>query len=92
MRMLTFSKWNSPESEDGTPNEWLEDIRKQTARLTELTGNLIYLAKTEEGTKEAFTFVDFPVSDVIAQEVDSFKAPAQAAGRPLNQRSRMVLS
>ena len=67
-------------------NEWLSDIRKQTARLTELTGNLIYLAKTEEGTKEAFTFVDFPVSDVIAQEVDSFKGPAQAAGKTIDTK------
>ena len=67
--------------DETTSNEWLDDIRKQTSRLTELTGKLIYLAKTEEGTKEAFTFVDFPVSDVIAQEVDSFKAPAQAAGK-----------
>lgn len=68
------------ESEDGTPNEWIEDIRKQTARLNELTGNLIYLAKTEEGNRKAFTFVEFPVSDVTAQEAESFRAPAQAAG------------
>ena len=75
-----------PEAEDGTPNEWLEDIRKQTARLTELTGSLIYLAKTEEGTKEAFTFVDFPVSDVANQEVESFKARAQAAGLTIDAK------
>ena len=71
------------DSEDGGSNEWLEDIRKQTARLTELTGNLIYLAKTEEGSKNVFTFVDFPISDVIAQEAESFKAPAQASGKTL---------
>lgn len=68
------------ESEDGYVNEWIEDIRKQTARLNELTGNLIYLAKTEEGNRSAFTFVEFPVSDVTAQEAESFRAPAQAAG------------
>lgn len=72
--------------EDGSGNEWLEDIRKQTARLTELTGNLIYLAKTEEGTRDAFTFVDFPVSDVTAQEAESFKGPAQAAGKNLEMK------
>lgn len=71
------------ESEDGSGNEWLEDIRKQTAKLTDLTGSLIYLAKTEEGNRDAFTFVDFPVSDVILQEAESFKAPAQAAGKIL---------
>lgn len=67
-------------SEDGTANEWIEDIRKQTARLNELTGNLIYLTKTEEGNRSAFTFVEFPVSDVTVQETESFRAPAQAAG------------
>ncbi|MCR5489223.1 MAG: HAMP domain-containing histidine kinase [Saccharofermentans sp.] len=75
-----------PETEDGTPNEWLGDIRKQTARLTELTGNLIYLAKTEEGTKDAFTFVEFPVSDVALQEVESYKARAQATGLSIESK------
>ena len=74
------------DGDEESSNEWLADIRKQTARLTELTGNLIYLAKTEEGTKEAFTFVDFPISDVIAQEVDSFKGPAQAAGKAIDAK------
>ena len=78
--------------EAGTTNEWLEDIRKQTSRLTELTGNLIYLAKTEEGTKDAFTFVDFPVSDVIAQEAESFKGPAQAAGKNIDIKIEENLS
>ncbi len=78
--------------EAGTTNEWIEDIRKQTARLTELTGNLIYLAKTEEGTKDAFTFVDFPVSDVVAQEAESFKGPAQAAGKNLDIKIEENLS
>lgn len=78
--------------DEETSNEWLDDIRKQTSRLTELTGSLIYLAKTEEGTKEAFTFVDFPVSDVIVQEVESFKAPAQAQGKNLDIKIEENLS
>ena len=78
--------------EAGATNEWLEDIRKQTARLTELTGNLIYLAKTEEGTKDAFTFVDFPVSDVVAQEAESFKGPAQTAGKNIDIKIEENLS
>ena len=80
------------DGEEETSNEWLTDIRKQTARLTELTGNLIYLAKTEEGTREAFTFVDFPVSDVIAQEAESFKGPAQAAGKNIDIKIEENLS
>jgi len=80
------------ESEDGGSNEWLDDIRKQTKRLTELTGNLIYLAKTEEGSKDSFTFLEFPVSDVIAQEVESFKAPAQSTGKNLEVKIEEGLS
>ena len=80
------------DGEEESSNEWLTDIRKQTARLTELTGNLIYLAKTEEGTREAFTFVDFPVSDVIAQEAESFKGPAQAAGKNIDIKIEENLS
>ena len=80
------------DGEEETSNEWLTDIRKQTARLTELTGNLIYLAKTEEGTREAFTFVDFPVSDVVAQEAESFKGPAQAAGKNIDIKIEENLS
>ena len=30
--------------------------------------------------------VDFPISDVIAQEVDSFKGPAQAAGKAIDAK------
>ena len=78
--------------EAGTSNEWLEDIRKQTSRLTELTSNLIYLAKTEEGTKDAFTFVDFPISDVIAQEAESFKGPAHAARKTIDIKIEENLS
>lgn len=32
-------------------SEWLDDIRKQTKRLTALTNDLIYLAKLEEGQR-----------------------------------------
>ena len=80
------------ECEEDSSNEWLTDIRKQTTRLTELTNSLIYLAKTEEGTKNAFTFMDFPVSDVIAQEAESFKGPAQAAGKNLDIKIEENLS
>ena len=60
-------------------NEWLEDIRKQTERLTSLTNSLIYLAKTEEGTKTDLVKIEFPLSDVISEEVESFKSLARSS-------------
>lgn len=56
-------------------NEWLDDIRKQTKRLTRLTNDLIYLSRMEEGTdiKELSTF---SISNVFIEEADSFSAVA----------------
>ena len=56
-------------------NEWLKDIKKQTARLATLTGELIYLSRMEE--QENSSFIDFPISDVIEEAVSSFGAPAK---------------
>jgi len=64
-------------------NEWLTDIRKQTERLTELTNSLIYLAKTEEGSKNAIVKIEFPLSDVVSEEIDSFNGPAKASGKTI---------
>ena len=64
-------------------NEWIADIRKQTERLTGLTGRLIYLAKTEEGSKQKMTMIDFPLSDCISEEVESFKGLARASGKTI---------
>ena len=64
-------------------NEWIADIRKQTERLTGLTGRLIYLAKTEEGSRQKMTMIDFPLSDCISEEVESFKGLARASGKTI---------
>ncbi len=61
--------------------EWIDDIRKQTEKLTELTNRLIYLAKTEEGTKSKLVKIDFPISDVVAEEVESFRGLAKSNRR-----------
>lgn len=55
-------------------NEWLADIKKQTARLTTLTGDLIYLSRMEEHQKTPHA--DFPLSEVAEEVVASFSAPA----------------
>ena len=51
-------------------NEWLEDIKKQTSRLTSLTTELIYLSKMEETEKVPHS--DFPLSEIAEEVVNSF--------------------
>ena len=70
------------ESEDSA-NEWLEDIRKQTERLSELTNSLIYLAKTEEGSKNALVKIEFPLSDIVSEETESFRGLAKSSGKSI---------
>ncbi len=64
-------------------NEWLEDIRKQTKRLTALTNDLIYLAKMEEGQKSS-TKIEFPLSDVVEETAESFRARAVNENKKLD--------
>lgn len=63
-------------------NEWLNDIRKQTARLASLTGDLIYLSRMEEEQME-LQRIDFPLSDMVADTAASFAAPAKAQQKEL---------
>lgn len=64
-------------------NEWLEDIRKQTKRLTALTNDLIYLAKMDEGQKSS-TKIEFPLSDVVEETAESFRARAVNENKKLD--------
>lgn len=57
-------------------NEWLEDIKKQTKRLTKLTNDLIYLSRMEEGT-DIKELSSFSISTVCLEEADSFSAVAK---------------
>ena len=56
-------------------NEWLEDIQKQTHRLSVLTKDLIYLAKMEEEDKK-LQMIDLPFSDIVEETAQSFQALA----------------
>ncbi len=67
------------EQEDGE-NEWIADIKKQTARLSELTANLIALSRSEEDTASTFVMTDFPVSDAVSEAADSYNGPAISRG------------
>ena len=64
------------EMECGDNNEWIQDIRAQTRRLTALTKDLIYLSRMEE-QENKMQMIDFPLSDVITETAQSFQSLAK---------------
>lgn len=65
------------------PNEWITDIQKQTVRLKDLTNDLIYLSKMEEGQVQKSSQMEFPISDVVSELAQSFQNLALANGKTL---------
>ena len=63
-------------------NEWLSDVRVQTKRLADLTGDLIYLSRMDEGMSE-LTTIEFPLSDLVHDTVQSFRSRIQLAEKTL---------
>lgn len=59
-------------------NEWLSDILKQTASMTEMTQRLVYLARAEEQDNH-FVKIEFPISDVAEDIADSYRSLAQSS-------------
>ncbi len=53
-------------------SEWIDDIKSQTVRLTDLTNNLVFLARMEE--QPQMENVEFSLSDVAQEAVDDFQA------------------
>ena len=64
-------------------NECLSDIREETARLSSLTGDLVSLSRMEE-EEGAILKTDFPVSDLITEEANTFRAPITAQKKTLS--------
>ena len=65
-------------------NEWLGDIRTQTKRLAELTNSLILLSRMEK--------IEFPLSDVVKETVETFQALLRTRGKTLSSRVQPMLS
>ena len=61
-------------------NEWITDIRRQTHRLTELTGELIYLSRMEEENVSLQT-EEFSFSELTEETALSFQSVARAQGK-----------
>lgn len=72
-------------------NEWLEDIQRQSKRLSALTRDLIYLARMEE-TENSIRMIEFPVSDVVSEAASSFQALAQTQGKTFKYDIQPMLS
>lgn len=62
-------------------NECLDDIVRQTKRLTSLTNDLVYLAKMEEG--DALQKLEFPISEMVTEGAEQFAVLAESAGKKL---------
>ena len=72
-------------------NEWLLDIRRQTSRLSSLTADLIMLSKMEED-KNRLMMTDFPLSEIVSEAAEAFKAPAKAGNKTIDCRIEPLLS
>lgn len=76
---------------DCGPNEWLQDIARQTDRLTGLTNDLIFLSRMDEDAP-AQQRIEFPISDVAEEMAQSFLAPARMQGKTLEISVEPMLS
>lgn len=72
-------------------NEWLKDIQKQTLRLKDLTNDLIYLSKMEE-SQNNLQMVDFPISDIASETVQSFQSLARAQNKIFHSNIEPMVS
>ena len=71
-------------------NEWLDDIQVQTKRLAGLTNDLIYLSRMEEKQTKT-TMIEFPFSEVISEEAQSFQGLAKVKGKNFMELSERKL-
>lgn len=72
-------------------NQWLSDIQNQTKRLTDLTNNLILLARMEEESMK-LPMVEFPLSDVAEEVIGNFQTLAKAQNKILHGKIQPMIS
>ena len=64
------------EQEGDETNEWLEDIRQQTRRLSNLTEELVYLTRMEEVQKTSVNMKRLNFSKIVGDVAHSFESRA----------------
>lgn len=79
------------EMEMGEQSEWLNDIKLQTKRLTNLTNDLLSLSKLEE-QGDISPMLDFPISDVVIETLQSFQGLAERNGKKIEADITPMLS
>lgn len=72
-------------------SEWLSDIKCQVTRLTGLTNDLVYLSRMDE-ERPQLQRIEFPLSDVTEEIVQSFQGLAKAQGKTLRMDIQPLLS
>lgn len=79
---------------DADPEELREslgDINDQVGRLTDLTNDLVYLSRMEEGGSE-LVMTDVPVSDIVEETVASFGPLAAEKGKEISRDIEPMIS
>ena len=64
-------------------NESIEEIRKQTVHMSELTADLVFLARMEESNQTYLTMTNFGLSEVIEECACGFERLAAASDKTL---------
>ena len=78
-------------SMDLPESEWIDDIRLQTERLTSLTNDLIFLSRMDEENMQVQR-LDFPISDVVSETVQSFRSRAIRENKTLRTEIEPMLT
>ena len=76
---------------EGGESEWIESIRHQVARLSDLTSKLVALTKAEEGTA-AMQVADYNLTAVVEEIAHEFEPVAVAGGKTLETRVAPALT
>lgn len=63
--------------------EWVDDIKGQVSNLTDLTNRLIYISKLDEAQDMRQNGVDFSLSDVVTEQLQTFRSRAKVGDRTL---------
>lgn len=77
------------ESETG-PNEWLSDIRDETALMSQLVGHLVTLARMDE-EKSHLEMQPFDLAEAVFDTTSMFTTPAENAGKELTVQAPSTL-
>ena len=72
-------------------SEWTQSIRNQVTRLTELTNNLVSLARMDEHDSRML-MTDFSLSDAVTESLEPFYALAEQKGKPVEASIQEGLS